>query len=104
MDGGGGIGTNSPYIGTSDGMLWYFDGKGNFKCEGFSAVSVIGDQMAGGSVSTDPLSGEGTYSIKNSEFALRFTDGRDYNLSFFCSEVSPVMAVINGDICFKDDN
>jgi len=99
--GAGGFGFGSTYVGKTSINGLYFDGRSRFGRDGFSAVSVSGDNIGGGSVSELKSNGEGSYSIKDGLLTLNYDDGRKVTMSFFVSEgEKSTMAVINGNIYF----
>lgn len=98
--GSGGMGSNLPYVGVSGSQFIYFDGKGNFSQETEKLVSVIGDNIGGGTNSNKSASG--TYSIKDGVLTMSFGDGHKTTHSIFVNKdkTRETMAFIDGDAFF----
>ncbi|MCG2615350.1 hypothetical protein LZZ85_13705 [Terrimonas sp. NA20] len=99
--GGGGIGSNLPYVGVSGNRYIYFDGKGNFSQDASKVVAVIGDNIGGGTNSSDNTAG--TYTIKDGVLTLTTADGKKAVSSIFTHKDAKgeTMATINGDLYFE---
>ncbi|MET0462994.1 MAG: hypothetical protein ABW007_07565 [Chitinophagaceae bacterium] len=99
--GSGGIGSNLPYVGVSGNRYIYFDGKGNFSQDASKVVAVIGDNIGGGTNSTDNTAG--TYAIKDGVLTLTSADGKKAVSSIFThkDDKGETMATINGDLYFE---
>lgn len=98
--GSGGMGSNLPYVGVSGSQFIYFDGNGNFSQETEKLVSVIGDNIGGGTNSNKSASG--TYSIKDGVLTMSFGDGHKTMHSIFVNKdkTRETMAFIDGDAFF----
>jgi hypothetical protein len=101
MNSTGGGSSGMVYAGVGSDNNLTFDGKGNFSNSKSSATAVIGN-VGGGS--SRKSSGKGTYKINKGTLTLSFDDGRIETHSFFCRPgYKPVMAVIDGNIFFMDN-
>jgi hypothetical protein len=98
----GGGASGQIFVGSGADVDLYFDGKGHFTRNAKSATMVSGGNTGGG-VSNDNKS-SGSYSIREGQLTLTFSDGKREKHSFFCRPgEKPLMAVINGSIFFMEE-
>lgn len=98
---GGGV-SGQVFVGSGSNVGLYFDGKGHFTRNAKSATMVSGGNTGGG-VSNDNKSA-GSYSIREGQLTLTFSDGKKEKHSFFCRPgEKPLMAAINGSIFFMEE-
>jgi hypothetical protein len=98
----GGGASGQVFVGSGSDVGLYFDGKGHFTRNAKSATIVSGGNTGGG-VSNDKSSA-GTYSIREGQLTLTFSDGKTEKHSFFCRPgEKPLMAAINGNIFFMEE-
>ena len=99
----GGGSSGMVFVGTSGKRGLYFDGKGNFTSNRSSATMVSGDGIGGGTSSKD--NGAGAYTISNGVLTLKYNSGPTETHSFFSRpQEKPIMAVVDGNIYFMDDD
>lgn len=97
----GGIGTNTPYVGTFSQNLIHFDGKGNFSHSRQGTVMVAGDNIGGGN--TSKSDDAGTYSYQDGTLKLAYNTGKTQTHSFFFTKDGEELAVMDGRIYTKYD-
>jgi hypothetical protein len=102
MNSSGGGSSGMVYAGSAQDKNLYFDGNGNFSGSSAAATAVIGSGIGGGT--SRKSSGEGTYLISKGVLTLRYNNGKTELHSFFCRPgFDPVMAVIDGNVYFMED-
>jgi hypothetical protein len=98
----GGGASGQVFVGSSKDIGLYFDGKGYFNRRSKSATMIAGNQVGGGTSNKD--NAKGTYTIKDGILLLQYADGKTETHSFFCRpSEKPLMAAINGNIYFMDE-
>lgn len=96
-------GNGSMYVGVFHNADIYIDGKGNFRSDKASSTVVSGSNVGGGANAS--ANGSGRYTIDNGVLMLKYNDGHEEKHSFFCNTTEkPVMATIDGDIYFLDQD
>ncbi|GAB4002434.1 hypothetical protein GCM10028807_60980 [Spirosoma daeguense] len=97
----GGIGTNTPYVGTFSQNRIHFDGKGNFSHSRQGTVMIAGDNIGGGNTSKDEDAG--TYTYQDGLLTLKYNTGKTQTSSFFFTKDGEEIAAMNGRIYTKYD-
>lgn len=97
----GGIGSNTPYVGTFSQNVIHFDGKGNFSHSRQGTVMIAGDNIGGGN--TSKSDDAGTYSYQEGLLKLTYNTGKTQTHSFFFTKDGEEIAVLDGRIYTKYD-
>lgn len=102
MNSSGGGSSGMVYVGTSNNETLNFDGNGHFSNNSASASVIAGEGVGGGGSREN--SGKGNYTITKGVLMLKYDNGQTKVHSFFCRpSYNPIMAVIDGDIYFMED-
>ncbi|GAB3711076.1 hypothetical protein GCM10027592_48300 [Spirosoma flavus] len=95
----GGIGTNTPYVGTFSQNRIHFDGEGNFSHSRTGTVTIAGDNIGGGNTNKDEDAG--TYAYQDGLLTLKYNTGKTQTHSFFFTKDGEEIAVMDGRIYTK---
>ena len=101
VSGRGGIGTPQDYVGSSTSTIIYFNADGTFTNKKASAVTIVGNNVGGGT--TSKKNGAGIYKLNNGELTFNFNDGTTKKHSCFVSKAGGkdnTMLLIDGKFYF----